>query len=74
MVAAASVFLGVAFFGVAAFLAAAFFGPGFLPVLGFAAGLAGPLVTRPDLVLLRTFSSSTIAGAWPSFISDKMNP
>ena len=28
------------------------------------AALAGPLVTRPDLVLPRTFFSSTMAGAW----------
>lgn len=56
MVAAASAF----FFGVAVFLAAAFLGAAFL--VG-AAALAGPLTTRPDLVLPRTNSTSTIAGA-----------
>jgi hypothetical protein len=49
---AASFFLGVAFFFGAAFLGAA-----------LAAGFAGPLVTRPDLVLVRTVGFSTIAGA-----------
>lgn len=47
-------FFGVAFFPVA-FLAAGFFAG--------AAGLAVVLVTRPDLVLPRTFSTGTIAGA-----------
>ncbi len=50
-------FFGVAdFFGVVDFLVAAFFAG--------AVGFAGPLVTRPDLVLPRTFSTSTMAGAW----------
>ena len=61
-------FFGVAFgvaLGVAVFLATPFLGPGFLPPLaGFAvAVLAGPLVTRPDLVFPMTLASSTIAGA-----------
>jgi hypothetical protein len=45
------------FFGVA-FLAAAFLGAAFL-----AAGLAVVLVTRPDLVWLRTVGFSLTAGA-----------
>lgn len=46
--------MGVAFFPVAFFAAAFFVG---------AAGLAVVLVTRPDLVLPRTFSTGTMAGA-----------
>lgn len=49
------------FFGVAAFLVTAFL----VPAAFFAgAGLAGPLVIRPDLVLPMTFSWSTTAGAY----------
>ena len=47
-------------------LVGAFFvvlGAGFFLDAGLLA-LAGPLVTRPDLVLPRTFFSSTTAGAW----------
>ena len=59
---------GVSFFGVAAvFLGVDFaFGAFFVAVVFFAGlvDLAGPLVTRPDLVLPRTFFSSTMAGAW----------
>ena len=59
---------GVAvFFGVAAFLAgvAAFFFDGADAVfLAGLVGFAGPLVTRPDLVLPRTFFSSMMAGAY----------
>ena len=50
---AAAAFLGVA----------AFFAGVFLVVAFLAAGFAGPLVTRPDLVFPRTFSSGTMAGA-----------
>lgn len=54
---ASAFFLGVAaFLGVVVFFVVAF--------LAGAAGLAGPLVTRPDLVLPSTFSTSTTAGAW----------
>ena len=49
----AAAFLGAAFFFGAAFLGAAFFS-----ALG-----AGPLVTRPDLVLVMTVAFSTMAGA-----------
>jgi len=45
------------------FFAGVFLGAAFLPLTGLE-GLAGPLVTRPDLVLPRTFFSSMIAGAW----------
>jgi hypothetical protein len=59
--AAASAFFGVAdFFGVA-FFAAAFFGAAAFFVAGGAVALV--LVTRPDLVLVSTFGTSTIAGA-----------
>ena len=59
---AASAFLGVLFFGVA-FLGAAFFVPVAFFAAGLEAALAGVLVTRPDLVLLRTLGTSTTAGA-----------
>ena len=49
--------MGVAaFLGVVVCLVAAF--------LADAAGLGGPLVTRPDLVFPSTFSTSMTAGAW----------
>ena len=51
-----AVFLGVDFAFGAFFVEAVFFAG--------LVGLAGPLVTRPDLVLPRTFFSSTMAGAW----------
>lgn len=59
---------GVSFFGVAAvFLGVDLaFGAFFVAALVFFAGLvglAGPFVTRPLLVLPRTFFSSTMAGA-----------
>ena len=57
VVAGVAVFFGVVDF-LDVFLDAAFFGT---------AVFAGPLVTRPDLVLPRTFFSSTIAGACKSF-------
>lgn len=50
--AAVSFFLDADFFLVVTFLAA-----------GLAAGFAGPLVTRPDLVLVSTVGLSTMAGA-----------
>jgi hypothetical protein len=55
-----------AFFGVAFFLGAAFLGAVFDVVL----------VTRPDLVLLRTAGFSTTAGAWKKLdaLSHKVNP
>jgi hypothetical protein len=59
--AAASVFFGVAaFFGVA-FLAEAFFGVAAFFAEDDVEVLV--LVTRPDLVLVRTFGTSTTAGA-----------
>ena len=59
---------GVSFFGVAAvFLGVDLaFGGFFVAAVVFFAGLvglAGPFVTRPLLVLPRTFFSSTMAGA-----------
>jgi hypothetical protein len=55
-----------AFFGVAFFLGAAFLGAVFGVVL----------VTRPDLVLLRTAGFSTTAGAWKKLdaLSHKVKP
>jgi hypothetical protein len=55
-----------AFFGVAFFLGAAFLGAVFDVVL----------VTRPDLVLLRTAGFSTTAGAWKKLdaLSHKVKP
>lgn len=63
--AATAFFLGVAAFLVVAFLVAAAFFAG--------VGLAGPLVIRPDLVLPRTFSWSTTAGACSEKVSNQNN-
>ncbi len=64
--AAVSAFLGVVdFFGVA-FFAGAFFGAAGFFVVGGAVALV--LVTRPDLVLVSTFGTSTTAGACTSSV------
>jgi len=57
--------LSAAFFGVAAFLVDVFLGVAFLDAafFGLTGALAFVLVTRPDLVLPSTFSSSTTASA-----------
>lgn len=56
---------GVAlFFGVFSFLGVVVFFLGAAAFFGFAAEFALVLVTRPDLVLPRTFFSSTTAGAY----------
>jgi hypothetical protein len=44
--------------------AAAFFGVAFFLGVALAAGFGVVLVTRPDLVLLRTAGFSAAAGAW----------
>ena len=69
--AATSAVAGVVFFfGVVVFLVAAFL----VPAAFFAdAGLAGPLVIRPDLVLPSTFSWSTTAGAYSKRVSSQDN-
>lgn len=57
--------VSAAFFGVAVFLVGVFLGVAFLDAafLGLTGALAFVLVTRPDLVLPSTFSSSTTASA-----------